>query len=67
MKLTPNIDGASLRNAGAIGLGVVLKDSEGKVLVEHFEHLGRGTNDRAGYLASLRSIRLAENPGGGEL
>ncbi len=67
MKLTANIDGASFGNPGASGLGVVLKDSEGKVLVEHFEHLGHGTNNRAEYMALLRSIELAEKLGGDEL
>lgn len=67
MKLIANIDGASFGNPGASGLGVVLKDSGGKVLVEHFEHLGNGTNNRAEYMALLRSIELAEKLGCDEL
>ncbi len=67
MKLVANIDGASFGNPGASGLGVVLQDSEGKILVEHFEHLGHGTNNRAEYLALLRSVELAHKFGADEL
>ena len=67
MKLVANIDGASFGNPGASGLGVVLQDSEGKILVEHFEHLGHGTNNRAEYLALLRSVELAHKFGTDEL
>ena len=67
MKLIANIDGASFGNPGASGLGVVLQDSKGKILVEHFEHLGHGTNNRAEYLALLRCIELAHKLGADEL
>jgi len=67
MKLFANIDGASFGNPGKSGLGVVLKDSAGKVVREHSEHLGDGTNNRAEYLALLRSIQLARESGADEL
>jgi ribonuclease HI len=67
MKLVANIDGASFGNPGASGLGVVIKDGQGKVLQEYSEHLGHGTNNRAEYLALLRSIELAEKLGADEL
>ncbi len=67
MRLIANIDGASLGNPGASGLGVVLQDSQGKILAEHSESLGRGTNNRAEYLALMRSVELAEELGADEL
>jgi ribonuclease HI len=67
MKLVANIDGASIGNPGSSGLGVVIMDSEGKILKKHSEHLGDGTNNRAEYLALLRCIELAEELGADEL
>ncbi|MGO9482771.1 MAG: ribonuclease HI family protein [Candidatus Kryptoniota bacterium] len=67
MKLVANIDGASFGNPGPSGLGVLVQDSGGKVLKEYFEHLGYGTNNRAEYLALLRSVELAEKLGADEL
>jgi len=67
MKLIANIDGASFGNPGSSGLGVVLQDSAGKIVQEHFEHLGHGTNNRAEYLALLRSVELAHKLGADEL
>ena len=67
MKLVANIDGASFGNPGASGFGVVLQGSDGKVLKEYCEHIGHGTNNRAEYLALLRSVELAEKLGADEL
>jgi len=67
MKLIANIDGASLGNPGASGLGVVIQDAEGKVLREYFEGIGHGTNNRAEYMALLRSIDLAREFNADEL
>ncbi len=67
MKLIANIDGASLGNPGASGIGVVLHDAQGKVLKEYCENIGIGTNNRAEYMALLKSIDLAEEFGATEL
>lgn len=67
MKLIANIDGASFGNPGASGLGVVLRDAQGKVLKEYCENIGIGTNNRAEYMALLKSIDLAEEFGATEL
>jgi ribonuclease HI len=67
MKLIANTDGASFGNPGPSGLGVVLHDTEGKILREYFESIGHGTNNRAEYMALLKSIDLAEELGADEL
>jgi ribonuclease HI len=67
MKLIANIDGASFGNPGASGLGVVIQDAEGKVLREYCENIGHGTNNRAEYMALLRSIDLARELDADEL
>ncbi len=67
MKLIANIDGASLGNPGSSGIGIVLQDAGGKVLREHFENIGRGTNNRAEYMALLKSLDLAKELGATEL
>jgi len=67
MKLIANIDGASFGNPGSSGIGVVIHDHEGKILKEYFENVGHGTNNRAEYMALLKSIELAGELGAGEL
>ncbi|HUI31843.1 MAG TPA: ribonuclease HI family protein [Candidatus Acidoferrales bacterium] len=67
MKLIANIDGASFGNPGASGLGIVLYNADGKVVKEHWENIGCGTNNRAEYMALLKSIDLAEELGADEL
>jgi len=67
MKLIANIDGASLGNPGASGIGVVIQSAEGKIIKEYCESIGHGTNNRAEYMALLKSIDLAEELGADEL
>lgn len=67
MKLIANIDGASFGNPGSSGLGVVIQSSDGKILEEYSEHIGHGTNNRAEYLALLRSVEIAQKLGAEEL
>lgn len=51
------------RKSGASGIGVVLQGSDGKVLKEYCENIGLGTNNRAEYMALLKSLDLAEELG----
>ena len=67
MKLIANIDGASLGNPGPCGIGIVLQDPGGKVLREHFENIGMGTNNRAEYMALLKSLELVGDMGATEI
>jgi ribonuclease HI len=67
MKFVAYIDGASFGNPGPSGLGVVFHDAEGRIVKEYCESLGHGTNNRAEYLALLRTLDLAEELGADEL
>jgi ribonuclease HI len=52
-------DGGARGNPGPAGIGVVLADSDGKVLLEHAEYLGRATNNVAEYRALIAGLELA--------
>jgi len=53
------IDGASRGNPGPSGIGVVVLDEEGKVLLEHYEFLGSGyTNNQAEYAALIKALEI---------
>lgn len=53
-------DGASRGNPGPAAAGVIIKDREGKVLLEKGQFLGRMTNNEAEYRALLLGLDLAE-------
>jgi len=53
-------DGASRGNPGPAGAGVVLKNQEGKVLMERSQFLGRMTNNEAEYRALILGLVSAE-------
>jgi len=54
------LDGASSGNPGPAGIGVIIKDVNGKDLVEYSEFLGQElTNNQAEYLAVIRGLQLA--------
>ncbi|MBI5699454.1 ribonuclease HI family protein [Candidatus Saganbacteria bacterium] len=58
MKVEVFADGASRGNPGEAGLGVVVR-SEGKVIKEVAEYIGRATNNVAEYLALIRGLEEA--------
>ena len=53
------IDGASRGNPGPAGLGIVVKDANGRVVAEISEFIGRGTNNVAEYRALIRALEEA--------
>lgn len=57
------VDGASRGNPGPAGLGVVYKDSEGRILGTYCEYLGVTTNNVAEYRAMLAALSKAEEEG----
>ena len=64
MNLTAYVDGAARGNPGPAGIGVVISDTEGNVLKEVGEPLGRTTNNVAEYSALLRALEEARALGG---
>lgn len=67
MKLIAYVDGASSGNPGNSGLGIVLQDKDGNVIDMRSEYLGKGTNNRAEYLALMKAVELAAQNGATEL
>ena len=66
-QLTVNVDGGARGNPGPAAVGVVVRDSDGEVLEERGERIGRATNNVAEYRALLRGIELAAAHGAEEL
>lgn len=54
-------DGCCLGNPGPMGLGIVLKSDD--QVFEHKVDAGRGTNNKAEYLALIAGLRLALDKG----
>lgn len=51
--LIVNTDGGSRGNPGSAGIGIVIKNKNGKILCEHGEKIGIATNNVAEYRAVL--------------
>src|SRR5579872_1119966 len=58
-----NIDGASRGNPGPAAYAVVLRDPEGKIVLELGKKMGRETNNVAEYYALLAALDYAMNQG----
>lgn len=56
-------DGASKGNPGDAGIGVVISDTQGSVLREIADYIGRQTNNVAEYAALIRGLRAAADLG----
>lgn len=54
-----HIDGASKGNPGEAGIGVVIKDSEGKIIKRYNGYIGIKTNNEAEYVALKKGLELA--------
>lgn len=56
------VDGASHGNPGPAGIGIVILNSEGRVLREHREFIGvHLTNNQAEYMAIIRALDLCSS------
>lgn len=62
--LVAYVDGASRGNPGPAGIGVVISDTDGNVIKEIAEPLGRTTNNVAEYSALIRALEEARSLGG---
>jgi len=53
-------DGGARGNPGPAAIGVVIKDSDDKVLKKYSEYIGETTNNQAEYKALLKGLELAK-------
>ncbi len=67
MKLVVNVDGGARGNPGPAAIAAVAQSTEGEVLEERGERIGRATNNVAEYKALLLGIALASQLGADEL
>lgn len=58
-KLIINSDGAARGNPGPSGIGVVIKDTSGKIVREIAEYIGEMTNNQAEYLALIAGLKVS--------
>lgn len=56
-------DGASKGNPGDAGIGVVISDTQGNILREIAEYIGKQTNNVAEYSALIRGLKEAADLG----
>ena len=64
MELYIYTDGASSGNPGKGGIGVVMKNEEGKKISEISREVGEVTNNQAEYLAVIEGLKEAKKLGG---
>lgn len=64
LELTVYCDGASRGNPGEAGIGYVIYGSDGAVLKEESDYLGKATNNVAEYTALIRSLQDSLKLGG---
>jgi len=56
------VDGASRGNPGPAGIGIIISNSEGKILYEHYEFIGtQYTNNQAEYIALIKALDLCSS------
>jgi ribonuclease HI len=58
MTFRAHTDGASRGNPGESGIGIILKDEDGHVLLSEFGYIGETTNNVAEYTALLTLLKL---------
>lgn len=66
-KLIIHTDGGARGNPGPAGIGAVLKNEEGEIVVEISEYIGEGTNNQAEYRAAIVAMEKAKELGAEEL
>lgn len=67
MRFRAHIDGAARGNPGPAGAGVFVEAEEDRPAEEHFEALGKQTNNVAEYRALLLALRRAQERGDSEV
>ena len=60
MKMVLNTDGGARGNPGPGAIGVVLKNSDGDIILELGQYIGQSTNNEAEYKALLTGLKSAK-------
>lgn len=63
MTIEAYIDGASRGNPGESGIGIVLKNEEGKIISSGGGYIGKATNNIAEYVALIECLKKARSVG----
>lgn len=66
-KLYIYTDGGARGNPGPAGIGVVIKDKQGKIIAEHGRYIGETTNNQAEYRALILGLEKAAELGAEEI
>lgn len=66
-KLWLSTDGGARGNPGPAGLGLVIKDEQGNIVLEHGQYLGETTNNVAEYSALISALKFAKSFGATEV
>jgi ribonuclease HI len=66
-KLIINTDGGARGNPGPAGIGAVIKDEEGNIILTISEYIGETTNNQAEYRAVIAAIEKSKEIGAEEL
>jgi ribonuclease HI len=66
-RLIIHTDGGARGNPGAAGIGVLIEDESGKILLEHSRYIGETTNNQAEYTAVLDALHHAKELEGTDL
>ncbi|MBI4712643.1 MAG: ribonuclease HI family protein [Planctomycetes bacterium] len=61
MKIEVYIDGASRGNPGPSGIGIYIKDADGKEILKKGEYLGETTNNVAEYSALIEALEFLKD------
>ncbi|MEA2140804.1 MAG: ribonuclease [Solirubrobacteraceae bacterium] len=67
MRIVVHVDGGARGNPGPAAAGVVIESSDGQLLGEHAQLLGRTTNNVAEYRALLLGLERARELGASEV
>jgi ribonuclease HI len=53
-------DGGAINNPGPAGIGVVIKNEEGKIFKKISEYIGKATNNQAEYRAVIKALEIVK-------
>lgn len=66
-KFIIHTDGGARGNPGPAGIGVVIEDEQGNIILQDKEYLGKATNNQAEYRALILALEKAKELGAEEI